>query len=221
LTEAVLFGVGSPFVVDIKATCRRLGMAVRACIANREGAVCVTVSDRIVLPSELLLWPAEERATVSTFIVPLTPGYRLSIVAELNALGLMRRPSLLDPTAIAAESATVGEGAYVNAGAILAGAVEVGSYATVNRGASVGHHGRIRPYAAIGPGAVLAGSVMVGEGAFIGAGAVILPGCAIGSNAVVAAGAVVTRDVAANSVVTGNPAKTVRTGIAGYNNVGV
>lgn len=47
----------------------------------------------------------------------------------------------------------------------------------------------------------------VGKGASIGTGAVILGGIKIGENALVGAGAVVTKDVMANSIVVGNPAK--------------
>jgi acetyltransferase-like isoleucine patch superfamily enzyme len=51
----------------------------------------------------------------------------------------------------------------------------------------------------------------LGRGASIGAGAVILPGMTIGERAFVGAGAVVTRDVPPYAVVTGNPARIVRT----------
>ena len=46
---------------------------------------------------------------------------------------------------------------------------------------------------------------------WIGANATVLPGVNIGENAVVAAGSVVTRDVPANAVVAGVPAKVVKT----------
>jgi acetyltransferase-like isoleucine patch superfamily enzyme len=51
--------------------------------------------------------------------------------------------------------------------------------------------------------------VVIGEGAWIGAGAKLLDGIAIGDKAVVGAGAVVTRDVPAQSVAVGIPAKVV------------
>ena len=44
---------------------------------------------------------------------------------------------------------------------------------------------------------------------WIGAGATILPGVTVGENAVVGAGAVVTKDVEDNTVVGGNPARTI------------
>lgn len=54
------------------------------------------------------------------------------------------------------------------------------------------------------------GSVHIGQNAWIGAGAAILPGISIGENAVVAAGAVVTKNVPANTVVAGIPAKIIK-----------
>ncbi len=56
---------------------------------------------------------------------------------------------------------------------------------------------------------------LVKEGASIGSGATILPNVTIGENAIVGAGSVVTRDVPANSVVAGNPARLLRYPIAG------
>ena len=53
--------------------------------------------------------------------------------------------------------------------------------------------------------------VVLKRNCWIGAGATILPGVTVGENAVVGAGSVVTRDVEANTVVVGNPARVVQT----------
>jgi acetyltransferase-like isoleucine patch superfamily enzyme len=52
--------------------------------------------------------------------------------------------------------------------------------------------------------------VRICKNAWIGAGATILPGVTVGENAVVAAAAVVTKDVPANAIVSGNPAKLIK-----------
>ena len=54
------------------------------------------------------------------------------------------------------------------------------------------------------------GRIHIKKNAWIGAGAIILPGVTIGENAVVAAGAVVSKDVAANTIAGGIPAKIIK-----------
>lgn len=53
----------------------------------------------------------------------------------------------------------------------------------------------------------------IGRNCFIGAHSIILPGIRVGDGSIVATGAVVTRDVPSNSIVAGNPARIIKTGI--------
>lgn len=52
--------------------------------------------------------------------------------------------------------------------------------------------------------------IFIGKHAWIGSGAIVLPGVKIGDNAVVGAGAVVTKDVEADTVVGGVPARFIK-----------
>lgn len=52
--------------------------------------------------------------------------------------------------------------------------------------------------------------VNIGRNVWIGAGATILPGVTIGDNAVVGAASVVTKDVEADTIVAGNPARFIK-----------
>jgi acetyltransferase-like isoleucine patch superfamily enzyme len=56
----------------------------------------------------------------------------------------------------------------------------------------------------------------VGARSFIGAHSILMPGVTVGDEAIVGAGSVVTRDVPANTIVAGNPARIVRRGIKTY-----
>ena len=52
--------------------------------------------------------------------------------------------------------------------------------------------------------------ITIGDNVWIGGGAIILPGVTVGENTVIGAGAVVTKDMPANVVAVGNPARVVR-----------
>lgn len=59
--------------------------------------------------------------------------------------------------------------------------------------------------------ALICKPIIIKGNAWIGAAATILPGVTIGENAIVAAGAVVSKDVPANTIVGGVPAKFIKT----------
>jgi acetyltransferase-like isoleucine patch superfamily enzyme len=56
----------------------------------------------------------------------------------------------------------------------------------------------------------------VGARCFIGAHSILMPGVTIGDGSIVGAGSVVTRDVPPRSIVAGNPARVMRSGITTY-----
>ena len=85
----------------------------------------------------------------------------------------------------------IGDGALIGHGVVLA---------TLNHAMAPENRGTMIP-----------APIRIGRRVWIGASATVLPGVNIGENAVVAAGSVVTRDVPANAVVAGVPAKVVKT----------
>ena len=184
----------------------------RAAGAGPPGA---DVDAPVLRPAQL----SPEQLELNAVVPLITPGHRFAVEAEARDLGLASFPALVDPTAVIARTATVGDGTVVNAAAVVAGATTVGRFVHVNRSASVGHHNVLEDYATLGPGCVLAGSVRIGRGAFVGAGAVCAPEVTVGPDATVGAGAVVVGDVPPQAVVVGNPARVVREGEGGYGSV--
>jgi sugar O-acyltransferase (sialic acid O-acetyltransferase NeuD family) len=213
----VLYGVGSPLVVDAEESCARAGIAIAAGVRNVDAPVYTSDAVRVIARDAVT-----ERERACGFVVALfTPHHRSSAVDDALRAGFMRGATLVDPTAPVARAARLGEGVYVNAGAVVAAACDLGDWVLVNRSASIGHHARIGAFASIGPGAVLCGQVVVGRGAVIGAGSVVLPKVEIGDNAVIAAGSVVREPVPANCLAEGNPCRVVRTHIKGYGRLAV
>lgn len=217
MKSVVLYGAGSPVIVDAQETCRRAGLVVAAVVKNFDGEVFSMAPDPVIDKADL----TAELLQLS-FTIPLfTPAHRKFAHEQAQACGASRFDPLIDPTAVLPGSLLLGDGVYINSGASIGGMSKLGAFTFVNRAATLGHHFVAESYASIGPGAVAAGGVTVGRGAVIGAGAVLFPGVCVGANAVVSAGSVVTRNVPACVIVAGNPAKVVKENIAGYQGKGV
>lgn len=195
--DVVLFGAGSPIVVDIEETCHRAGWSIVAAIRNVDGPVHTG-------PSVPILTADDDAWRAHPVLVPLfRTANRQLAWQQAVSLGATDFPSLLDPTSILPRRIDIDVGVYINAGCVLGAGSRIGRFAFVNRGASLGHHLDLGAFASIGPGAVIAGQVTIGPNAMIGTGAVILPGITVGAGALVGAGCVIRSDVPAGSVVRG------------------
>jgi UDP-perosamine 4-acetyltransferase len=116
----------------------------------------------------------------------------------------------IHPRAYVDDTAMLGPGTVVFAGAVIQSGVSIGAHAIINTSASVDHDCVIGDYAHVAPGAHLAANVHVKQGAFLGTGAQVIPGVTIGENAIVGAGATVVRDIPAHVTATGCPARVVK-----------
>lgn len=156
------------------------------------------------------------------FVVPLlTPGRRKLRALEGANLGMRASRPVCHPTAVVSASARIGAGGLVGPLAVIGSHVTSGLFFIANRVASAGHDCVFGDFCTIGPSSAISGACVLEDGVFVGAGAVLLPKVRIGRNAVIAAGAVVTRDVAAGTMVAGNPARVIHAAIAGYRDIGV
>ncbi|HEY0599450.1 acetyltransferase [Brevundimonas sp.] len=132
-------------------------------------------------------------------------GARARLHAEAGAAG--GRPlTVRHPSAQVSRFASIAEGSFVAALAVVGPSARIGRGVIVNHGAVVDHDCEVGDFTHLAPGCSLGGGVRVGERCLIGAGAVVLPGLSIGDGVTIGAGAVVTRDVAAHQTWTGVPA---------------
>ena len=118
--------------------------------------------------------------------------------------------TVIHPSAVIANSAIVGPGSCVLAGAIVNPFVQIGKGVIINTKASVDHHGVIGDYTHVAPGVTLAGEVTVGSLGFIGTGASISNQINITSNVIIGAGGVVIADITSPGTFVGVPVKQIK-----------
>ena len=120
--------------------------------------------------------------------------------------------------------AKIGSNCNICAQVLIENEVVIGNNVTIKSGVQIWDGITIEDDVCIGPNATFTNDLfprsknpdwklaktVIKKGASIGANATILAGVTIGENAMIGAGSVVTKDVPANTVWCGNPAKFVR-----------
>jgi len=202
----VIVGCRSPLVVDYEETLLRCNAALLASI-SLGGTPRVLDHNKVIA---IEAFNAEKIVSCHGAVGYITCAFsadrRRELVRAAEQLDLNAAPALVDPTAILPRSIRIGQGTFINAGAVIGGATYIGAHTLVNRAASLGHHCMIGDFASIAPGVTLASNVRVGDGVTIGAGAVVVPNITIGEGAVIGAGSLIRKDIEPGSFWAGNPA---------------
>ncbi len=201
----ILFGVRSPLVVDCEIAAQRCGTPFRF------GVSLDDEHPRTMFDIEIVDYPELDKIErFPALPCAFSPRRREELARIAEEAGFELAETLVDPTAILPPRLRLGRAGFINAGVVIGGGSMFGDGVLVNRSASIGHHCLLEDWVSVGPGAILSGNVRVGRNSMIGAGAILQSDIRVGENVRIAAGSLVRKNVPDNSLVSGNPAKTVR-----------
>lgn len=119
-------------------------------------------------------------------------------------------PTLIHPSATLSTTSQIGQGTVIMPGVVVNSNVEIGMGCIINTSSSIDHDCIIENGVHISPGVHIGGTTRVEQNAWICIGASIANNVLIGKNSTIAAGSAVVKDVEANSLVGGTPAKFIK-----------
>jgi sugar O-acyltransferase (sialic acid O-acetyltransferase NeuD family) len=120
------------------------------------------------------------------YAMALAVGYR-DLAARWQAWERIRAagyatPALIHPNSYVADSATVGAGAMIMAGALVDVHARIGEAAVIWPGACINHDTHIGANSFMSPGSIVCGCSSIGSNTFVGAGAVVVDHVSIPDN---------------------------------------
>lgn len=143
-------------------------------------------------------------------------GLRMHEVQRLKSLVPKARfVSLVDPTAYIGSDVTIGAGTLVMPKACIEAGTTIGEHVLIGQRAGVGAECSLGSFANVGAGGSIGFGCFVGSGSAIGTHAAVVARMIVGTHCYVHPGAVVMDHVPDLHVAIGNPAKCVRTRLAG------
>lgn len=151
-------------------------------------------------------------ADACVLAVPGGPRSYRSRRSVIDGLGIeqSRFATVIHPSARVSPLATIGHNVLVMAGVVITSNAVIGNHVCVLPNTVIHHDVRIGPWTLIGSNVTLAGGVAVGDNCYIASGTSVKNDVRIGEGALVGLGSNVICDIAAESVVAGNPARPVR-----------
>jgi maltose O-acetyltransferase len=152
------------------------------------------------------------KALLRLYNLTETVPQRQSILRQL--LGQIGQNSMIEPPfyCVYGQNIHIGDHVFLNILRTIldCGEVHIGHHVMIGPGVQIYTAAHLLQAEARIEGWEEAKPIVIEDNVWIGGSAILLPGVRIGRNGVVGAGAVVSRDVPANTVVAGNPARVIR-----------
>lgn len=213
--------MSSLFAVYGASGCGRSLMPIAASQVKRTApdAKLVFIDDGLTSESEVNGYPAMNYdsfkcipASQKSVLIAIANGSIRQKIAEALIADKIALWHVQDDSTIIMDGVTIAEGSALSPFVTIGANVTIGKCFHANLYSYVEHDCVIGDFVTFAPRVSCNGNIHIEDHAYIGAGAVIKQGLpdkplVIGKGAIVGMGAVVTKDVAAGTVVVGNPAR--------------
>ena len=198
---------GGGFAKEVIWLARDCGFNVVGVLDDAFVSAGVTVSD-VELLGKVEDWLQYQDCS---FIVAIgSPRTRATVVEKMNALGKPDFATLIHPSVQMSSFVQIGRGTLICAGTILTVDIKLGSHVILNLNVTVGHESIIGDYVTVAPMVAVSGNVCLDEYTEVGTGASIKQGLKLHRGSMLGMGSVLTKEIPANTIFAGNPAKRLR-----------
>jgi acetyltransferase EpsM len=136
-------------------------------------------------------------------------GYKHKLVNQYRQQGA-KFLTFIHPTALIAESCTIGEGVLISHNASVGPMAVIGDFNILNSRCTIGHDTMLGNYNFISPQVSLSGNTSVGSYNMFGVNSATIPGVSLGNNNTIGAGSIITKNIGDNAVVVGVPGKVIK-----------
>ena len=135
---------------------------------------------------------------------------RRKIYSSLEVLNHVKLATLVDPSVLLADSASISEGCIICCGSRIMTNVRLGKGVLLNTGSAVGHDSELDNYCTLLTNVMISGTVKIGENTEIGSGAFVLEFKTVGRDIIIAPLSSVLTDITTSGTYAGNPARRIR-----------
>lgn len=147
----------------------------------------------------------------ANFVVAVgSPRTRRAIVNRIQSYGDVSFATLIHSSVLKSDFVEIGAGSIITAGCILTTQIIIGRHAIVNLACTIGHDVVAGDFCTLAPQVAVSGNVVFGDGVEVGTGTTIIQGLSLGNGSFVGAGAVVSKNIPANVLAVGCPARQVK-----------
>lgn len=135
---------------------------------------------------------------------------RVNFLSYAKELGY-KTPNYIHPSVIISPNVIIGDGVYILLGTTIMPFTIIKNYVMISMGVHLAHHSILEEGVFLSTGCNFGASIIANKYAYCGISSTIMTGIKeLGENCLIGAGAVVVKDVEANTVVAGVPAKVLR-----------